>query len=323
MKKNKCIAGLFICIAMMFSGCVNSGSYVTKEYELPTETVALTQEDINLEDYRIQEGAMISLGELINIKGMVLESVCFYDKNNLVTIFLNEEGTRIDAYMFSLEKGTLNWLGTIENLTNIEGIYSSYSIVSVEPLVIMDEYTNNIWVLKDKMVQQKISLDLSNVYSIAIGNNKAYYTHVSNNAIESIDFTSGQVDTIYTGLEEYSYSISKVTQVSDDGKYLYAVGINKLGVTDTTFVIDLNQKKVVAEVCGIYECYNSDNYMYSVAKDSQTYTIHQRTDNNYTEVTVGELVPYNYFEYFVSDINIQYSFSEARRRKCKSVVSRH
>ena len=299
MKKSEGIAGLLVCIAMLFSGCVNSGNYVTKEYELPTETVTLTQEPLDLEEYRIQEGAMISLGELISIKGMALESVCFYDKNNLVTIFLNEEGTRLDAYMFSLENGSLSWLGTVEDLTHIDGIYSNYSIVSVDPLVVMDEYTNSIWVIKDKMVQQKISLDLSKVHSVAIGNNKAYYTHTGNDAIESIDFASGQVDTICTGLEEYSYSISKVTQVSEDGKYLYAVGTNKLGVTDTTFVIDLTQKKIVAEVCGIYECYNSDNYMYSVSKDSKTYTIHQRTDSNYTDVTVGELVPYSFFEYFI------------------------
>ena len=107
MKKNKCIAGLFICIAMMFSGCVNSGSYVTKEYELPTETVALTQEDINLEDYRIQEGAMISLGELINIKGMVLESVCFYDKNNLVTI---------NSYLYIAN--CINFIPTFQHITS-------------------------------------------------------------------------------------------------------------------------------------------------------------------------------------------------------------
>lgn len=304
MKKCKSIAGLLVCVAMLYSGCVNAGSYVTKEYELPTETVTLTPENINLEDYRIQEGAMFSIGELINIKGMILESVCFYDKNNLVTIFLNEEGTRLDAYMFSLENGSLSWLGTIENLTHIEGIYSSYSIVSVEPLVIMDEYTNSMWVVKDKMVQQKITLDLANVHSIAIGNNKAYYTHVGNDSIESIDFSSGQVDTICTGLEEYSHSINKVTQVSSDGKYLYALGTNKLSVTDTTFAIDLEQKKIVSEVCGIFECYNSDSYMYSLTKETQKYTIHQRTYDNYTDVTVGEFVPYSYFEYFIIDDDI-------------------
>ena len=304
MKKCNGIAGLIVCIAMLFSGCVNSGNYVTKEYELPTESVTSTQEDINLEDYRVQEGAMFSLGDLISIKGMILENVCFYDENNLVAIFLNEEGTRLDAYMFSLEKGSLSWLGTIENLTHVEGVYSSYTIASVEPLVIMDEYTNSMWVLKDKMVQQKISLELANVHSIAIGNNKAYYTHLANDAIESIDFASGQVETICTGLEEYSYSISKVTQVSEDGKYLYAVGISKLSVTDTTFVIDLEQKKIVAEVCGIFECYNSNDYMYSVSKEDQVYTIHQRTNNNYTDVTVGELVPYNYFEYFIIEDDV-------------------
>ena len=304
MKKIKGFTGIIFCIAMMFSGCVNAGNYVTKEYELPTETIPLVQEEINLEDYRVQEGAMISLGGLINVKGMVLESVCFYDKNNLVAIFLNEEGTRLDAYLFSLEKGSLTWLGTIEDLTKIEGIYSSYSIVSVDPLVIMDEYTNSLWVIKDKMVQQKITLDLANVHSIAIGNNKAYYTHVANDAIESIDFSSGQVETIYTGLEEYSYSISKVTQVAKDDKYLYALGINKLGITDTTFVIDLEQKSIVSEVCGIFECYSSDEYMYSVIRGNDMYTIHQRSDNNYTDVTVGELVPYNYFEYLVIDEDI-------------------
>lgn len=300
MKMRKIFSLLLLCV-MVLSGCANVGGYVEKEYTLPTETVAQIQQNINLEDYRIQEGAVMALGDLINIKGMVLESVCFYDDDNLVMIFLNEDGTRLDTYLFSLQNASLSWMGTIENLTKIEGVYSSYSVVSVSPLVIMDEYTNSIWVIKDKMVQQTISLDLMNVHSVVIGNSKAYYTHTGNDAIESIDLTSGQVDTIYTGLNEYGYSISKVTQVSEDGQYLYAVGVNRFSVKDTTFVIDLEQNKLVAEVEGMYDCWNSNDYMYSSSVEGQKYIVHQRDEDNYTDVTVGEIAPYGFFEYFITE----------------------
>ncbi len=301
MKRKLSFAWLLIYVVVFFAACAPTGEYVNREYTLPVETGAFVQQEISLEDYRIQEGAMIALGDLISIKDMVLESVCFYDEDNLLMIFLNGDGTRLDAYLFSLDNASLSWLGTIENLSQVEDLGSNYTVVQLEPLVIMNEYTNNIWVIKDKIVQHKITLDLANVRSIAIGDNKAFYTHIGNDAIECIDFTSGLVETLYTGLNDYSFNINEVTQVSDDGQYLYATGINKLNLHNTTFVFDLEQDKIVAEVEGAYDCWDSDEYMYSSYVDSQKYIVHQRTEDNYTNVEVGEIVPYSYFEYFITE----------------------
>lgn len=300
MKKIKSYVWLLICMTVIFTGCFNAGGYIEKDYVLPVETTEQAQLNISLEDYRIQEGAMISLGDLINVKGMVLENVCFYDKDNLLMVFLNEDGTRLDVYMFSLQNSSLSWLGTVENLTKIEGVYSSYSVINIDPLVIMDEYTNSLWVIKDKMVQQKINLDLINVRSMTVGNDKVYYTHTGNDSIESVDLSSGHTDTVYSGLSEYSYSIDNVTHISEDGKYLYATGINKLSIQNTTFVIDLEQGKIVAEVEGVYDCWDSNEYIYSAIALEKGFEVHQREKDNYTYVTVGEIIPYGHFEYFIS-----------------------
>lgn len=304
MKRKLSYAWLLIYVVVFLAACAPTGGYVKKEYTLPVEVGTQGQQHISLEDYRIQEGAMIALGDLISIKDMALESVCFYDEDNLLTIFLNGDRTRLDVYLFSLDNASLSWLGTIENLTQVEGLGNNYSVVQLEPLVIMDEYTNNIWVIKDKMVQQKIALDLANVRSVTVGDNKAYYTHIGNDAIECIDFTSGLVETVYTGLDDYSFDINEVTQVSEDGQYLYATGINKLNLQNTTFVIDLEQDKIVAEVEGVYSCWNSDEYMYSSYLDIQNYVVHQRAEDNYTDVVVGDIVPYTYFEYFITEEDI-------------------
>lgn len=298
--KTKLYLGMLLLGVALLIGCAPKGDYVDMEYTLPTETQAQVQQNINLEDYRIQEGAMIAIGDLIKVSGFTLESVCFYDNDNLMTLFLNADKTRLDAYMFSLEKSTLSWVGTIENLPQIEGIGNSYSVVSLNPLAIMDEYTNNIWVIKDKAIQQTISLDMNNVFSVAVGNNKAYYTHIGNNSIESIDFNSGQIETIYSDLKDYAVDINEITEVSDDGKYLYVTGIDKLTLKEITCVIDLDTKKMVAEVLGQYECWESDNHMYSSYLSEQKYVVHQREgDNNYTDVVVGEIMPVDHFDYFI------------------------
>lgn len=299
MNKKKCIALLVSVAAAILGGCGGKNNYTEKTYTMTSTQQQEIQQQINLEDYRIQNGAIISLKDLIKLSDVSLEKVCFYDADNLLLLYTNQEYTRLDAYLFSLENGGLNWLGAATDITVYEDIGVNYTAVCMDPLVIMEENTGMVWVIKDKQLLQTFNLGENATGFYAVGPDSIFYGDSVENSIKRTNFITGETSTVLSNMEAYEYSIRYMSSVSSDGKYLYATGINKLNLTDATFVINVETGEIEASVEEIFECWDSEEYIYSCQNNASGYSVHQRKKDNYSDVNVGNFIVEVFYDYFI------------------------
>ena len=287
-------------VAVLLSACANEATYVDKDYTL--QTVETTQRNqIELNDYKIQNSAMISLKDIIKLNNLKIESVSFYDCDNLLILCTNAECTRMDVYTFSLDYGTLQWMGAIEDILEHYGEGTRFGVAEMNPLVIQEEMTNTYWVLKDKSVLQEYNLDIENNITSIVADGYIYYTDSEINAIKRIDLLIGDEEIFFENIETYSCSIREIKSVSEDGKYLYATGVNKITLQDTTFVINIGTGEITADVNGKFACWESDYAIYSGYFENSVYSIHQRIEDNYYNVKVAKLYPNVAYEYCISN----------------------
>ena len=299
---NKRIYTAVICIlvVMLFGACADNGTHVDKDYILQTTDVA-QQNRIELEDYKINNSAMISLKDVIKLNNMNIESVSFYDSDDLMLLCANPEYTRMDVYTFSLDYGTLQWMGAIEGISNYDTQVVGYEIVKMDPLVIQEKDSNIFWVIKDKTVINELELDVEDNKSCVVSDQHIYFTDNDENAIKRVDLLTGGEEVFFKGIETYSYSVRTLESVSENGKYLYTTGVNKLVLQDITCVIDTETGKMVADVAGEFICWESKTANYAGYYENSVFNIHRRMQDDYYNVDVASISPKVAFEYCISN----------------------
>lgn len=297
---NKRIYTVVICIfAMVLLGaCADRGTHIDKDYILQTVDTAQYKQ-IELDNYKINNSAMISLKDVIKLNNMNIESASFYDSDNLLLLCTNTDYTRMDVYTFSLDYGTLQWMGAIEGLSKYEAQVDGYEVVKMNPLVIQEKASNVFWVIKDKTVVYELDLDAESNKSCVVSEHYFYFTDTEENAIKKVDFLTGEEKIFFEGIETYSYSIRNLESLSEDGKYLYTTGVNKLSLQDITCVINISTGEIEADVNGKYTCWESDYAIYAGYFDNSVYNIHQRIEEDYDNVKVASLCPKVAFEYCI------------------------
>lgn len=299
MNNKICTALLLIFVCIGLAGCGNTSSYSDKEYVMATTESKLQRTQIDLDSYRIQDGAMISLSELINVKNMSLEMVSFYDEDNLLLLYADEQYTKLDAYLFSLIYGELQWQGRIENINGIDVTSANYYPVSMEPLVIMENSTSKLWMIEDKVVQMEMTLTdcaFGNAVSTPEG---LYYIDKDKASVQKVLYATGTESTVFSDVHTYDYEIRKLDYISADGKYLYATGINKLKLSEATFVINIKTGELVANVSNKYDSWESDKYIYSAFQDGAQWNVFKRQYDNYESVKAFKISPQVHFDSFI------------------------
>lgn len=304
MNNKICTALLLIFVCIGLAGCGNTSSYTDKEYVIATTESKLQRTQIDLDSYRIQDGAIISLSELINVKNMSLEMVSFYDEDNLLLLYADEQYTKLDAYLFSLIYGELQWQGRIENISGIDTTAANYYPVSMEPLVIMENSTRKLWLIEDKVVQMEMVLTECALGTTVGTTDGMYYINKDKASIQKVLYGTGTETTVFSDIHTYDYEIRNLDYISSDGKYLYATGINKLKLSETTFVIDIRTGEMAADVSNKYNSWESDKYVYSAYQDNAQWKVLKRQYDNYETVKEFTISPQVHFDYFVYDENI-------------------
>lgn len=294
---------MIILCGMMIAACNEDTTVIDKDYILNEEPSTAQKQQIDLEQYRIQEGSMISLKGLIDVSDLSMESVCFYDDNHLILLYADKSYTRLDTYLFSLEDGGIEWYGSVDGLAGYGDYGVNYKIVNIQPLVIMEESSRCLWVIKDKKVSLKIDLSEYNCQSLVTNNLGVYFTNDKANALEYISFTSGEREQILYDMDTYSYSIRSIVYADEEGKLIYACGVNKFTLEDTTFVINTEKKEVVANTPGVYEFWEDGKILYSSSVKDFKYIVKRRSGDKYTEVTETYLLPEMVFDYCIPNDN--------------------
>ena len=277
--------------ALVIAGCNSETSFVTKEYVLPEESTSADKQGIDLNQYRIQEGAIISLKGLIDVSDLSMKNVCFFDNNNLLLLYADKNHTRLDTYLFSLRDASIQWYGSVDNLSGAGAAETSYRVINTQPLVIMEDYSKVIWVIRDKKVGLKIDLSEYNCQSVVTNENGVFYTNDKGNDIEYISFSSGEKEKILVDMETYSCSVRNLAYISDDGKHLYVHGVNKFTLEETTFIINIENKEIVAHAPGIYDFWQDDKFLFSKIYEDDGFLVKKRSGENYKEVTAVTLKP--------------------------------
>lgn len=287
-----------IFVMVLLGACADKTTHIDKDYIL--QTADTTQNNhIELDDFRINNGAMISLKDVIKLNNMNIESVSFYDSDNLLLLCTNTDYTRMDVYTISLNNGALQWMGAVEGISKYQGGATCYEAVKMNPLVIQEKNSNVFWVIKDKSVVYEFNLDAENNKSSVVSQQYIYFTDSEMNAIKRVDFLTGEEEIFFKGIETYSYSIRTLDSISVDGNYLYTTGVNKLTLKDITCVININTSEIVADVDGKFRCWESEYAIYAGCYEKSVYNIHRRIQNNYNNVNVVSISPKVAFEYCV------------------------
>ena len=273
---------------VIFAGCAGKSTHIDKDYTL--QTVDSTKHNrIKLDDYKIANSGMISLKDIIKLNNMNIECVSFYDSDNLIVLCTDSEYTRIDIYTFSLDYGILQWMGAVEGIAKYQE--AEYSIAKMSPLIIHEKKSNIFWVVQEKAVQNEINLDVEYNRTSVVGNKYIYFTDSDANVVKRVDFITGEEEVFFEDIESYSYSVRNLEYISEDGKYLYVTGVNKISLQDVTCVIDTKTGKMVAGVNGRYQCWESDDAIYAGFYENTVYNIHQRIGDDYTNVNVAKISP--------------------------------
>ena len=212
---------------VMLAACNEDTTIIDKDYILNEEPSTAQKQQIDLDQYRIQEGSMISLKGLIDVSDLSMESVCFYDDDHLILLYADKSYTRLDTYLFSLKDGGIEWYGSVDGLSGYGDYGVNYKIVNIQPLVIMEESSRCLWVVRDKKVSLKIDLSEYNSQSLVTNNMGVYYTNDKANTLEYISFTSGEREQILYDMDTYSYSIRNIVYADEAGELIYAYGVNK------------------------------------------------------------------------------------------------
>ncbi len=300
MNKRICTVGISVVFILLLCACANKTTHINKDYTLQTEAT-IQNNKIKLDNYKIQNSAMISLKDVINLNNMNIQSVSFYDSDNLLLLCTNIEYTRMDVYTFSLDYGTLQWMGAVEGISKYQDENTSYRAVRMNPLVIQEKNSNTFWTFKDKSVVCEVNLDSEKNKSCVISDKYIYFTDDKENTIRRVDFLTGEEEKFFEGIETYSYSIRKLESVSENGKYLHTTGINKITLQDITCVINIKTGEIAADVNGKFTCWEGDDAIYAGWFENSNYNIHQRTEDNYYNVRVASLSPKVAYEYCISN----------------------
>lgn len=292
-----------IMCSLMFAACNDSSTIIDKDYILQEEASTVQKQQIDLDQYRIQDGAIISLEGLIDVSDLSMENVCFFDDNHLLLLYADKNYTRLDAYLFSLEDASIQWYGSVDELAGYGDYGANYKIVNTQPLVIMEEMSRCLWVVKDKKVSHKIDLSEYNCQSLATNDKGVFYTNNKDNTIEYTSFTSGERVVILDDMDTYSYSVRSLVYADAEGKFLYVYGVNKFTLDDATFVINTEKKEVVADTPGMYKFWEDEKYLYTSSMEDYGYVVKKRSGDKYTEVTHTYLTPSVVFDYCLFDKN--------------------
>lgn len=304
MNNKICTALLLIFIGIGLIGCGNTNSYSDKEYVMATTESKLQRTQIDLDSYRIHDGAMISLSDLINVKNMSLEMASFYDEDNLLLLYVDKDYTKLDAYLFSLIYGELQWQGRIENISGMDAASANYCPVSMQPLVIMEKSTRKVWLIEDKVVQMEMVLGDCALGTTVGTEEGMYYINEAESSIQKMLYATGTATTVFSDSHTYNYEIRNLDYISSDGKYLYATGVNKLKLSDTTFVIDIRSGEMVANIDKGYSSWEGESSVYSLYQDNSQWHVLKRQNNNYETVKEFIILPQVHFDYFVYNEDI-------------------
>lgn len=288
---------IFICIGLI--GCGNKSNYTNKEYVITTTESTRQQTQIDWDSYRISESPIISLSDLITVNNMSLVMASFYDVDNLLLLYVDDECTKLDAYLFSLIYGKLEWQGRIENISGPGDLTGSdYYPVSMEPLVIMEKNTCKLWVIENKTVQSEVILKDDFIGDTVGDSEGIYYINETQSSIQKTDYLTGEATTIFSDSQTYEYEIRNLDYISNDGKYLYATGINKLTLEEATFVIDIQNRELIADVAGGFKSWEGKASIYSAYQEDGQWKVLSRTTENYNSVKEYRIVPQVYFDCF-------------------------
>ncbi len=304
MNNKICTALLLIFACIGLAGCGSKSTYTNKEYVIATTESKLQRTQIDLNSYRIQGGAIISLSDLINVNNMSLVMAGFYDDDNLLLLYTDDKCTMLDAYLFSLIYGELQWQGRIENISGVDGTNANYYPVSMEPLVIMESNTRKLWVISGKEVQSELVLTDASMGGSVSDSKGIYYINGEQDTIQKADYLTGMTDTVFSEVSTYSYEIRNLDYISDDGRYLYATGINRLNLSEITFVIDIQSNELAATVEGIIASSEGKNSFYSIYQQENGWAVQSRLIDDYNSVKEYQITPQVYFDYFVMDNDV-------------------
>lgn len=298
MNSRMCTVIISICCLILLAGCAGKSTYVDKDYTLQTAE-NVQKNKLSLDNFKIPKSSMISLKDLLKVSNMNIEKVSFYDADNLLVLCTDYEYTRLDIYLFSLDFGTTQWIGTIEGVTLYQGEEFEYVAVNTTPLVIMEKVSQTYWVIKDKEVVATLDLNMQKNVSSVVGEKYIYYTDNEENSIRRFDYTTGDDQKVFQGIECYSYSIRELQNLSADGTYIYASGVNKATLQYITYVININTAQIEADVNGKFDCWESKNAVYTGYYENNEYIINKCT--NKVETDVAKLCPNVAYEYCMAN----------------------
>lgn len=294
---------IFACIGLV--GCGNKSNYSNKEYIITTTESKLQQTQIDWNSYRINDNTLISLSDLITVNNMSLVMASFYDEDNLLLLYTDSECTRLDAYLFSLIYGKLQWQGRIENISGLDDVTSAnYYPVSMEPLVIMEQNTRKLWVIENKAVLSELILEDASIGDTVGDSRGIYYINKARSSIQKIDYLTGDITTIFSDSQTYEYEIRNLDYISKDGRYIYATGINKFTLEETTFVIDIQSREMIADVAGDLVSWEGNASNYSAYQKDGQWKVLSRTSEDYSLVKEYSISPQIYFDCLVMQEDI-------------------
>ncbi len=308
----KKIMSILVCTVIVLSicGCHKNITTVTRnETEPVTEEETTMPDPVDWSKYAAHENADFYFPDsLTQLDGMYMDSACFYDDDNLMLVYTAKDYTEIEAYIFSLDYGTMTECAQADYEPEDPDMGLAFTICSTEPLVLYEIMDEKLLFFQEEELSMSMDVAIDDNNGIIEGMDGLIYIDSEADTLNWIGKDGKGQKVINERMETSAASVRTAKYITEDDKYLIAYGVNKISQTESTYVVSLDTGDIVNEIDGKINISEHKDDFLTFNMDEESFTIHDRKKTDISSVTSGTYNPGGYLCYGYAEDEAVFSF---------------